>query len=198
MANSFSRLEDRVIFTESSTGRSYCGDSGRRHACAGSCASYLRAMQAVEAGLDPIDAMRPGNQGAAPVALGIIQLEFGYVFERDSDQGNSVSVHSIPDLLLILGVSERFDLRFWATGLVRQKATRDATCHGSVNGIRDVTIGSLIRLTDQTGGLPAIGIQPSIVDLGVGLTERLGLWVEHSTGYSTATSPGWGRKPRSG
>lgn len=209
-----------------------------------------RAMQAVESGLDPIDAVRPGNQGADPVAPGIIQLEFGYAFERDSDQGNSVSVQSIPDLLLVLGVSERFDLRVWATGLVRQRATRDATGHGSINGIRDVTIGSLIHLADQTGGLPAIGIQPSItvpvgtgelsgggiqpemllaaswavvgrfgitwngvwrsniptsadakrndefktiVDLGVGLTERLGLWVEHSTGYSTG-QPGLGQE----
>ncbi len=120
------------------------------------------AMQAggVGAALDPISAQRPGNQGTEPVAQGLVQLEFGYAFERDNSEGTGVSTHTIPDLLLIFGVSERFDLRVSGTGFVH--VAESSTGQGSVDGTSDLTIGSLVRLVDQMGWRPAIGILPSI------------------------------------
>lgn len=118
------------------------------------------AMQSGE--LDAISAQRPGGDGTFPVAPGIFQLEFGYGFQRDNDQQTSVFVHTMPDLLLIFGVSNRFDLRIWGTGLVYQREKGSTTSQGSIEGIGDLTIGSIVHLVDQRAWFPSIGLVPSV------------------------------------
>ncbi len=122
------------------------------------------AIQAAggEAAPDPISAERPNNQSTDPIAKGIFQLELGYVFERDNSQEHGVSIHTIPDLLLIVGLTDRVDLRVMATGYVRRQVTGDTTGQRSVDGSGDLTIASLIGLIDQVGGLPTISILPSV------------------------------------
>ena len=118
------------------------------------------AMQSTER--DPISAQRAGGVSTFPIAPGIVQLEFGYGFQRDDDQQTSVFVHTMPDVLLIVAVSDRFDLRVWGTGLVYQREKGSTTSQGSIEGIGDLTIGSIVHLVDQRAWFPSFGLVPSV------------------------------------
>ena len=107
--------------------------------------------------------VRPGlREQIAGVTRGRTQLELGYVFFSDEADGTRVSHHTVPDMLLRFGITDRLEIRFGWPGYV---ATRYAESLGgtySDDRALDPNVGLMFDLWSQRGVLPQTAILASV------------------------------------
>lgn len=97
------------------------------------------------------------------VAAGRLQLESGYAYLYDSTDAERLHQHTLPDLLLRLGVTERFELRIGWPGIIYSNLTDPAT--GVVTSSDDSVppnIGGMFDLWPQQGWLPQTGLLAAV------------------------------------
>jgi len=147
--------------------------STRAGALARSLASgLLAAAQAPIAFAEPLQPNRPG-QADPPTVLstGVVQIEGGSTFERQTDGAPNTDTLTLPELELRIGVRERIELQLFVTGLVHE----DQDGESNDSGMSDIELDARVLLSEQVGLRPAVA-----VDFGVSIP----------TGSGFATSDG--------
>lgn len=97
------------------------------------------------------------------VADGRVQLESGYAYLYDSTSTERLHQHTLPDLLLRFGVTERFELRIGWPGVIYSNLTDPAT--GDTTSTDEAVppnIGGLFDLWPQRGWLPQAGLLAAV------------------------------------
>ena len=94
------------------------------------------------------------------VGLGRVQLETGYSYFRDSNNGTVVQTHSFGEPLLRAGLfAEWFEFRIGYNYLVEQTRVPGGPST-RFSGSDDVYVGAKLALTEQAGLLPEIALFP--------------------------------------
>jgi len=94
------------------------------------------------------------------VGLGRVQIETGYTYVRDSDNGSVAQTHSFGEPLLRAGLfAEWFEFRLGYTYLVEQSRAPGGP-NSRFSGNDDLYIGAKLALTEQSGWLPEMAIFP--------------------------------------
>ena len=109
---------------------------------------------------EPLTPDRPGEaETVSIVTPGAIQLESGFTFERETKTGdpktNSVTV---PQLLVRMGLLPNLEVRLAADGYIHEDRTEARNRESGT----DLELGSKIRLIDQAGMWPTIGLLASV------------------------------------
>lgn len=113
---------------------------------------------------EPLEADRPDfTESPKTVGQGVVQLETGYTFTSDSENGVHTANHSFPEMLLRVGVLADW-LEFRAEWDYEIQRTRTGGVVQTESGADDLTVGLKIALTQQQCCLPETGI---ILDLSV-------------------------------
>lgn len=116
---------------------------------------------------EPIITDRPDfTESAFAVPVGRLQLEGGYTFSYDDEDGERVSDQTLPEFLLRIGVVEDFELRLGWTGwsltetLWREKNDAGRTVSRIDHDDRgtDMIVGVKYHFLDQRGLVPDFGV----------------------------------------
>ncbi len=99
-------------------------------------------------------------EASSLVGLGVVQIETGYTYFRDTDRGIVTQTHSFPEPLLRAGVfAEWFEFRLAYNYLVEQTSTIGGPST-RFSGSDDFYVGAKLALTEQAGWLPEIALFP--------------------------------------
>ncbi|MCA8942104.1 MAG: transporter [Planctomycetes bacterium] len=99
----------------------------------------------------PIAPDRPSfGVGTRAIPVGRFQAEVGYTIADDSD----VTVHSLPNTLVRIGVAPGIEARISTPGLIFAERAED--------GFGDFLVGARFEVQRQDGAVPELSIQPSI------------------------------------
>jgi hypothetical protein len=113
---------------------------------------------------EPLEADRPDfTESPKTVGKGVVQLEMGYTFTSDSEDGSHTAKHSFPETLLRVGVLADW-LEFRAEWNYEIDQTRVGGVTDTQSGADDLILGFKIALTQQQCCLPETGI---ILDLSL-------------------------------
>jgi hypothetical protein len=113
---------------------------------------------------EPLEADRPDfTESPKTVGKGVVQLEMGYTFTSDSEDGVHTANHSFPETLLRVGVLADW-LEFRAEWNYEVDQTRVGGITDTQSGADDLILGFKIALTQQQCCLPETGI---ILDLSL-------------------------------
>jgi len=110
----------------------------------------------------PLVTDRPDfTEASTTVGLGRVQLEAGYTFVRNDDNGVRETGHSIGETLLRVGMmAEWLEVRIAWTHAVQQ--TQDSVSSLRASGGDDLYLGVKIALTEQAGWLPEMVLMPQM------------------------------------
>lgn len=111
----------------------------------------------------PITTDRPDfTEASITVGRGVTQLETGYTYFYNGDDGGSVRTQSFGEPLLRHGIIANWlELRVAVFPL--EKRTRDSTTSNSTAGVGDMLVGLKFGLTAQEGVLPEMAIVPQML-----------------------------------
>lgn len=144
-------------------------------ACLGGLSLALAGAAAEEPGVientseedRPLVSDRPDfTESTETVAPGRIQIEWGYTFTYDSEQGERRRDHTAPELLIRVGLSLHVELRLgwegykWTSEKLRVRDEQGRVFHveDSFDGANDVTIGMKAKFFEQSGLRPHLGL----------------------------------------
>jgi hypothetical protein len=131
-------------------------------------AGYVRSAVA-----DQLQPNRPGQADPPTVvATGVFQVEGGFNFERQTDDGPDVDTIYVPGIELRFGVLEGVEVQLAADGFVQE--SRDG--QENRNGGSDFQLDARVRIAEQTRWRPALAI-----DFGVSFPTGSGF--NTSDGY---------------
>jgi hypothetical protein len=111
---------------------------------------------------EPLVADRPDfTEASSCVGLRRVQVETGYTYIRDNNNGILQSAHSFPETLLRIGIfAEWFEARVgWNYGI---NLTRENIVSNIFEGGEDLYLGAKIALTEQDGWRPEMAILPQM------------------------------------
>lgn len=137
------------------------------HACGvlerGTLMQWSGGSEGGPPGLDePLATDRPDfTEASTTVGRGVAQLEFGYTYVYNDDNGDTTRSHSIGEPLLRVGVlADWLELRI-ATNVLQE---RQRTAAGEVflDGMEDLYLGMKFGLTPQDGWLPEMALVPQM------------------------------------
>jgi len=120
---------------------------------------------------EPLVTDRPDfTEATNTVPRGHLQLEMGYTFTYDKEDGNRTIDHTLPEFLLRTGLTDWLELRIgWAgwsstEDVFRAKndAGRTVTMTEVERGWNDLYLGFKIALCEQDGLRPALSLIPAI------------------------------------
>lgn len=111
---------------------------------------------------EPLVTDRPDfTEASSTVGNGVVQLEAGYTFTENSDDGTQTQEHSIGEPLFRIGMfADWFELRIAV--FPTQFQERSATSRINTGGTGDLYLGAKIGLTPQEGILPEMAIIPQM------------------------------------
>ena len=110
----------------------------------------------------PLATDRPDfTEASSTVGRGRAQLEFGYTYSCDDEDGVRVRAHSFPETLLRVGMlAEWFEFRIqWNYGVER---TTDAGVSSTISEPEDLYLGVKLWLTEQDGFFPEMALVPQM------------------------------------
>jgi len=116
---------------------------------------------------EPISTDRPDfTESPDAVPYGRVQLEMGYTFTRDKENGVRVRSHTVPEFLLRLGLFKDFELRIAWEGYtyantrqpVERRSGRTVMQSDWEQGGHDLSLGSKVKLAEQDGIIPHLGL----------------------------------------
>ena len=126
--------------------------------------SYGTTFSGGPPGMDePLESDRPDfTESPLTVGRGIVQLETGYTYTLDNEQGTQFVQHSFPQTQWRIGMlAEWFEFRiFYNYEIDNFTFPNGARQH--LQGSDDLELGMKICLTPQEGILPAMGIIPAM------------------------------------
>lgn len=100
-------------------------------------------------------------EAASLVGLGRVQVETGYTYFLDGDDGTRVQTHSFPEPLFRIGMfREWFEFRFQYNYLTQQ--TDDVTGRTVLSGSDDIYLGAKVALAEQSGIFPEFTVFPQM------------------------------------
>jgi hypothetical protein len=101
------------------------------------------------------------TEASTTVGRGVVQLEYGYTYFRDNNGSSSLTLHSIGETLLRIGLlAEWLELRLATTYF--NESVDIGSQRMQANGISDLYLGVKIALTPQEGLLPEMAIVPQM------------------------------------
>ncbi|WP_254509605.1 transporter [Anatilimnocola floriformis] len=116
---------------------------------------------------EPLASDRPDfTEASCTVGRGVCQLEMGYTYFHDNDGATSFDGHSLPEMLLRIGVlADWLELRIaWNFG---REQLRTGGVGIQTSGFDDLYVGLKLGLTPQQGILPEMALMPQMsVPLG--------------------------------
>jgi hypothetical protein len=130
-------------------------ESARRSAAA--LALVLAAPVAAQDVPELITDRPDQTESAAVVPKGSVQLEVGWTFTRDDDDGVRVETHEVPGTLVRIGLAERFELRVGWTGYVSTEA-RFRNFDADADGAGDAELGAKVYFKEERGAAPEIAL----------------------------------------
>jgi hypothetical protein len=111
---------------------------------------------------EPLQSDRPDfTEASTTVGLRRVQVEMGYTYVRDRNNGTLTSAHSFPETLLRVGMfAEWFEARVaWNYGVNLNRAN---TVSNIFDGAEDLYLGAKFALTEQAGWRPEMAIVPQM------------------------------------
>lgn len=111
---------------------------------------------------EPLESDRPDfTEASTTVGLRRVQIEMGYTYIRDSNNGTQSSAHSFPETLLRIGMfAEWFEARVaWNYGI---HLNHSGIISNIFTGGDDLYLGAKIALTEQDGWKPEMAIVPQM------------------------------------
>jgi hypothetical protein len=95
------------------------------------------------------------DQTEAPVLVpkGALQIEMGFVYEKDNEQDVNEINYTYNTTLIKYGINDNFELRF-LTEYLGQKSAISEQYSSSVRGLAPFAIGMKIKLADEKGFWP--------------------------------------------
>ena len=123
---------------------------------------------------EPLVTDRPDfTEASSTVGRGRIQLEMGYTYTYDTQDGSQVVSHSYPEPLFRIGLlAEWLELRVAWNYLNERTTSRSESTN--LSGSEDLYLGFKIALTEQCGILPEMAIMPqmTVPTAGSAFTEN--------------------------
>lgn len=122
---------------------------------------------------EPLETDRPDfTEASSVVPRGILQVETGYTFTSDSEGGIRNQSQTLPESLFRYGITDNAEFR-----LVWNYLWQDTTSAGvreHEDGAEDLTLGTKLALTSQSGWMPesALILDMSTPTGGTGITNR--------------------------
>ncbi len=106
------------------------------------------------------------TESSLVVPRGFTQLELGWTFSRDEEDGVRVEVHEVPGTLVRVGLSEKVELRVGWAGFIDAEASRAGGAPSNAlggfeagdDGIGDGELGVKVHLAEERGGRPEIAL----------------------------------------
>ena len=97
------------------------------------------------------------TESSVTVPAGHWQLEAGWTFTHDEEDGLQVESHEAPGTLLRVGIAERWELRFGWSGWVHEDV-QSGSLRQESEGVGDAEVGAKVYLREQRGGSPEIAL----------------------------------------
>ena len=111
---------------------------------------------------EPLTTDRPDfTEASSTVGLGVTQIEAGYTYSYDSDDGESVRSHSLGEPLFRHGIIANW-LELRVAVFPVEERTRTATTSNTTAGTEDMLLGLKFALTAQEAMLPEMAIVPQM------------------------------------
>lgn len=85
------------------------------------------------------------------------QLETGWTFTHDEEEGVEVETHEVLGTLLRVGISERWELRFGWSGWAHEEV-QIGRVHRESEGAGDAELGAKVYLREERGATPEIAL----------------------------------------
>lgn len=102
------------------------------------------------------------SEASSLVGLGVTQIETGYTFFLDKDNGVTTRTHSFPEPLLRAGIfAEWFEFRI-AYNYLAQSINNPVGGNSTLSGSDDLYIGAKVALAEQAGIFPEVAIFPQM------------------------------------
>jgi hypothetical protein len=111
---------------------------------------------------EPLASDRPDfTEASCTVGRGVCQLEMGYTYLHDDDGLRSFNGHSVPEMLLRIGMlADWLELRLaWNYG---HESLAAGGLRTTASGSEDVYLGLKLGLTPQQGILPEMALMPQM------------------------------------
>jgi hypothetical protein len=132
------------------------------------CKTLLMWMSCAEPeggppGLDePLASDRPDfTEASSTVGRGVLQIEMGYTYFRDDENGSRLTTHSYPEVLVRLGVlADWLELRLGWNYFDEEAVTGPLV--QSASGSDDLYLGVKLGLTPQQGIWPEMALTPQM------------------------------------
>jgi hypothetical protein len=97
----------------------------------------------------------------APVARRRVQIEGGYSFVSDTIAGSNATQHTVPDLLLRVGLTERLELRLGWPGWVSTNYSGPLSGSSSTDTLKP-NVGFMYDLWQQDGWVPQTAVLAAV------------------------------------
>lgn len=97
------------------------------------------------------------TESSVVVPRGSYQLELGWTFIRDDEDGARAETHEVPGSLLRVGLSDMIELRIGWTGFVDSEV-RFGRIEAGDDGAGDAELGAKIHLASERGSRPETAI----------------------------------------
>lgn len=102
---------------------------------------------------EPLATDRPDfTEASSVVGRGVLQIETGYTYFRDDEDGTRTRSHTFPESLFRYGISDNIELRLVWNYLWTSSAT--AGVSEKDDGAEDLVLGAKFALTSQSGWVP--------------------------------------------
>ncbi len=147
-------------------GRSATRSVIRRGALAGALLLLPLAPALAEDAAELVTDRPDQTESSLVVPRGSYQLELGWTFIHDQEDGVRLEVHEVPGTLLRVGLSDKVELRIGWTGLIDAEASRAGGAPSNAlgrfeandDGAGDGELGAKIHLVEERGGRPEIAL----------------------------------------
>ena len=112
---------------------------------------------------EPLVTDRPDfTEASSTVGRGVLQLEFGYTYTQNRDNGSETISHSIGEPLFRYGIlADWLEFRFAAFPTIEERNPAGGP-NDTTTGTEDLYLGLKIGLTRQEGILPEMAILPQM------------------------------------
>ena len=112
---------------------------------------------------EPLVTDRPDfTEASSTVGKGVLQIEFGYTYTQNRDDGSETVSHSIGEPLFRYGIfADWLEFRFAAFPTIEKREPAGMP-HDTTSGTEDLYLGFKIGLTPQEGILPEMALVPQM------------------------------------
>ena len=97
------------------------------------------------------------TEASSTVPAGYVQIETGWIFSRDDEEGVRQQAHELPGTLVRIGLVDWLEFRAGWRGY-RREDIRVGSLRADDDGVGDAELGTKIRLRHEKGALPEVAL----------------------------------------